>query len=368
MDYPIRKWEFTSLVEWAGKSSMAAANLEYPAYVVDADSRWNLVKGLLTGEVKFAAAATLLEPLALMEEVQSNMKTGNYKHIVVDPVTKLYTLHSRRASMAGRLSEAERKKRGYGKNVAKLHIDKADAVEVITNMAMYGVHTYYIWHKRAGIDHQGNQEVRDRISKVEVNTLRQSIDVQLEFTKVVNQTWQNGDKNAQNYLYGITVISARGMAGRPPNVGMTVWDPEGNFWKGMAARLERLIYTGFAGPSQAIAWATSQFEGDPPTDLQAEYDKKKAVWKPEIAGQMYSQWVEYVDALVKDPEAAKKPEKKQPQPTKQPVMEMKYGDGKPVEEGDQNDFLLYQKYFGQIAFDLQTLERAKQMNIEKGNW
>ena len=364
MDYPTRRWALTSLVEWAGKTTFLAANIASPAYVIDGDSRWGLVKHLVEGNVQFAAGAIILDPLALMEAVQRVMEKGVTKALCCDPITKLYSHHSRRASMAGRLSIQERENRGYGKNVAKLHVGKADTIEIITNLAMYGVDTYYTWHKREGVDAKGTKGIRDRISEVELNTLRQSIDVEIEFVKEVNPVWQKGEKNAQNFLYGATVKSARGLAGKPVSTGFTVWDTPNNFWNGGADRIERLIYTSFRDPKEAILWASQRFEGAPPLDLKAEYEKKKKVWNPDVAGQMYSQWIEYVDDLVKDPEAAKKPDKKQPEPD----IELKYKGGKPVAEKDVADFHIYQNSFGQVPYDFKTMDRAKQMNIEKGTW
>lgn len=362
MIYPSRKWALYSLVEWSGKTTFLAANIETPCFFIDGDNRLQLVEDLIDGPVIKATWKALVDPLALIQETRAAFMANEIRSVAADPLTKLYSSLSREAAMAGRLTMAEREKRGYGKNVAKLHVGKADMMESIANLAMYGVSLYVSWHQRKGANASGDIAVRDRISDVELNVLRQSIDVELEFGKAVNPAWQN-NKSVQEYLYSVTVERARGIGGKRANTGFTIWDTPGNHWRGGAARLERLIYTTFSGPEDAIIWAAKELEDRPGVDCEKEYEDLKKKIKPTHSGVMYANWVSHIDSLARraEPETITAP-------ATVAKADPKYGDGKAVPPDLREDFDIYKKKFGSPPYDEKVLLRARDSAIEKNDW
>lgn len=362
MIYPIRKWALFSLVEWSGKTTFLASNLETPCFYIDGDNRLQLVESLIDGEVIKATWQALTDPLALIQETRAAFMDKQMRSVVCDPVTKLYSAKSREAAMAGRLKPAEREKRGYGKNVAKLHVGKADMIESIANLAMYGVSLYVSWHQRKGSDSKGNIAVRDRISEVELNVLRQSIDVELKFGKKVNPAWQE-NKSKQEYLYSVQVVTARGIGGKRANTGFTIWDAPNNFWRGASSQLERLMYTTFSGPDDAIIWAAKEKKG---VDWQKEYEDLKEKIKPEHSGIMYASWVSHVDSLARSGEPDLKIEK--PVQATTVAGDAMYEDGKTVPPDLVDDCQIYRKKFGRLPYDEAVLVRAKESSLAKDDW
>ena len=364
MIYPSRKWALYSLVEWSGKTTFLASNIETPCFFIDGDNRLQLVEELIDGPVIKATWKALVDPLALIQETRAAFMANEIRAVAADPLTKLYSSLSREAAMAGRLTQAEREKRGYGKNVAKLHVGKADMMESIANLAMYGVSLYVSWHQRKGANASGDIAVRDRISDVELNVLRQSIDVELEFGKAVNPAWQK-NKSKQEYLYSVTVERARGIGGKRANIGFTIWDAPGNHWRGAGSRLERLMYTTFSGPEDAIMWAAQELK-DKHIDCEKEYGKLKVRIKPDHSGVMYANWVSHVDSLARSSDA-ESDIITAPDPTPA-TAEAKYDDGNTVPPELWDDFYTYKKKFGQLPYDEKVLLRARDNAIEKNDW
>lgn len=268
-------WALTSNGAGAGKSTFLGANAPRPVCVIDTDKRFNYVAGLTDGEVVYATTKNYIDPISLDEWLTAQAGAAT---LIVDSLTKLYSLQSRTAYM-----KLKQMNRDHVKgNRAALMTDKADVMALVRNAAALFENVFYVWHKTAGVDGTGAEEVRDMVSSIELERLDTSINVWLEFGK-------------DSKGYSITVTNARDMAGNKANTGFTVYDYPGNYWKGGAERLWNLIYTTFGSKAQAIQWAEKQLNHNDPAEVEALYDQVKEKAKPEKPVDMWIAWIEDVE-------------------------------------------------------------------------
>ena len=74
--------------------------------------------------------------------------------------------------------------------------------------------------------------------------------------------------------YAVTVgDETRGYADKP-NIGFTIYDRPGNYWRNSLARIYGLIYTTFSGQDGAINWGLKTLQKEDPVELEAFYDGK----------------------------------------------------------------------------------------------
>lgn len=284
-NYPDRLWGIQGPPE-SGKSTFLGANVERPTYVIDPDNRFAFVSGLGEGEiVRPATRAGNIKPLDIQEQAEiAVLVQMTAESIVVDTVSRIYSLYSRIASIKGNMSEDERKRRGLSKNKASDQVDKSNAMTILQNLAGFGVPVYYVWLTRHNKrDHQGNEETRTVISKMELDGLRSSLAAIIDFHRDVTLG------------YGATVIAARDFNGRPSNVDFTIYDKPNNYWRGGAERLERLMYTVFANEQEAVSWGMAQLKND-------DYGEIQDLFAHNSSGDTWAQksvsWIELVDNLV----------------------------------------------------------------------
>lgn len=283
--YPTRNWALVSVGAEAGKSTFVAANARTPAYVIDSDNRFDGVQGLADGEVLYPATPQgKIVPLDISEQAEDAIFNRGVQSVVVDSVTKIYSLHARRGFMRNRSGRGN-------KNKASEMISKSDAMTVLRDIAAYGTDLYYIWHETAGVDASGQSEVRAMISQVEMDRLFTSINAILRFKR-------------ENGRYAITVERVRDFGGRPANARFTIWDSPGNYWQGGAARLERLMYTSFSGQKEAIRWMGEQLGNEDPAEMENLYEHIKSERAPESPSQMWVAVVEETDRLLAETEGA----------------------------------------------------------------
>jgi len=307
-----RHWALFSDGAGAGKSTFLGSNVRRPAIVVDTDGRFGAVAPLADGEIIYPKQ--FIDPLTLVEELMVLVVEKEAKTVVFDSLTKLYSVHARIGYMRARA--------GRSKNKASEHIDKANAMSVARDIAVFGTDIFYCYHRTHGIDGMGNSEVRDMISGVEMARLATSINVSLEFFRKKDR-------------FGITVVEARDFGGRPANTGFTLYDEPGNYWAGGAERLERLIYSSFHSRDEAIKWGAKSL-GLLPEEAESEYERVKDVVSPETKPEMWIAWVQHVDDLVKDKTEDKTEDKNSPAsaPQEQPAAEIQVEDTEPAYETD----------------------------------
>jgi len=279
----VRHWALISHGAEAGKSTFIAANARAPIFVVDTDSRFSAVEALVQGEVIYPTQTR--NSRALAEEIMETFDKGDgrgFRTLAWDSLTKLYSIHARLAYM--------RNREGLQKNKAAGMIDKSNAMTIARDLAILGTDCYFVWHTTSGVDGMGQTEVRDMISSVERERLMTSVNVTLEFEHSRGQ-------------YGVKVVTARDFAGRKANTGFTLWDEPGNYWAGAADRLERLIYTSFVNPDEAIDWAVYQYKDKlstevMPDEMMGEYEHLKEKVQPQSASEMWVAWVQHIDSKV----------------------------------------------------------------------
>lgn len=277
----VRHWALISHGAEAGKSTFIAANARPPIMVVDTDSRFGAVEALVGG-----GADAVIYPKqtrnsrALAEEIMEVFDGRGFRTLAWDSLTKLYSIHARLAYM--------RNREGLTKNKAAGMIDKSNAMTIARDLAILGTDCYFVWHTTKGVDGMGQMEVRDMISTVERERLMTSVNVTLEFVVSEGQ-------------YAVKVVSARDFAGRKANTGFTIWDEPGNYWANVANDLERLIYTSFINPDEAIDWAVFQFQEKLGKEVMAdemmgEYEHVKESIQPQSASDMWVAWVQHIDS------------------------------------------------------------------------
>jgi hypothetical protein len=270
-------WALTSNGAGAGKSTFLGANAPRPICVVDTDRRFSYVDKLGEGEIVYADVKDYIEPLALDEWLTAN---AGMPTLIVDSLTKLYSIHARRAAMKVRQMNVDKAKG----NRAALMVAKSDVMSLVRNAAALFDNVFYVWHKTAGIDGTGQEEIRDMVSGIELDRLDTSINVWLDFAR-------------DNKGFSVTVANARDMAGRPANTGFTIYDYPGNYWRGGAERLYNLIYLPFSGKGEAISWAVKRLNHQDQAEVEAVYDQVKERAKPEKPSEMWVAWVEHVEKL-----------------------------------------------------------------------
>ena len=277
-----RHWGLHSHGALAGKSTFVAANCRPPLIVVDTDGRFEAVEGLVDGKVYYPEQ--VIDPLTLIEELIEMHGKYNPKSIAWDSMTKLYSIHARIGFMRGRSG----RKTADGKSINRAAelIDKSNAMTIARDLAILGTDVYYCWHTTSGVNGMGKSEIKDMISSIEKERLMTSINVVLEF-------------HVKDGNYGITVVSARDFGGRKSNTGFTIWDKPGNYWRGAAERLERLIYTAFTSKEEMMAWGAKCLQ-IMPDEAEGLYDYLKESHRDATRSQLTVAWIEHVRGLVKE--------------------------------------------------------------------
>lgn len=281
MKYPNRKWGLYSPNKWAGKTTFIEASMRTPAIIADYDDRFPVQQdGII-----LLSRKVIMNPLDLIETVERLIGEKEYKTIVVDTVTKLYQRYSRQAAMQIAQNRV--------KNKASTMVDKSNAMAIISTLSGYAPDIYYVWHQRpGGIDAKGQEVDRHKISDIELHTLHESVNVDLLFVREGNR-------------YGVTVENARDIGSVRVNRGFTVWDEPDNFWQGFADKLERLIYTSFKNPQEALRWGAQQVGNSDTAEIQDFYNQVKADAGAKSASEMWVAWVQAIDTHVAKKQAEK---------------------------------------------------------------
>lgn len=229
------------------------------------------------------------------------------------------------------------------------------------------------------------------VSEVELSRLQTSINAKFHFAKT------------QDGRFSVTVQEARDWAGVPVNVGFTIHDHPGNYWRGAAKRLERLMYTRFDGKDSAVAWGQKQLPDMDETAVAALYDEVRQKVNPKSPSAMWVSWVDEVDshqnghATLEQPEKPIKVESKQPAvspdsespqvvpdedgdtfdtmfpKSKSPALEPEvesdktYLNGTQVRPEDAANFVKYQEKFRKDPFNKIALYKAIEYANEKGD-
>jgi hypothetical protein len=269
-----RQWALISDGAELGKSTFIASNARPPLLVIDTDGRFGAVEALAAGKVFYLDQ--VLDPRLILEDTMNLHLKEKLGTISFDSLTKLYSFHARHAYMQNL--------DGISKNKAAAMVRKSNAMTVARDLAILGTDIFYSWHTTAGISGKGEAETRDMISEVERSRLATSINVTLQFIRVEG-------------LYGIKVVGARDFGGRPANVGFALFDPPGNYHRGMADKIERLLYTAFTGKPEAVKWAARELEIEI-DEAEGMYEYEKENVKPKSPSDMWVAWVQKIDSLV----------------------------------------------------------------------
>ena len=286
----------------SGKSTFVAANVKGKTLVFDSDGRWASVAPLAEGATfTYADKAAVVKPIVMADELD-RILVEDFEMIIVDSVTKIYSIHARRASMQGRLSNQERSQRGLTAKYRDM-IDKADAMQLLANIPAYGAGVFYIWHRGDGLN--VNKRVAsageydtvevDKISEIELNTLKASMSMVLKF-----------QKQADGYY--ATVESARAITNRAPRTGFSVRDYPGNFWAGGLDRITDLVYTHFSSQDEALAWVAFMLGGEA-DDYVDFYNDTKDTRKPQNASMM---WFHLIDRAYDEKQKRKGDQESEP--------------------------------------------------------
>lgn len=374
-----------------------------PAIIADYDDRFPVQQD----DIILLSRKVIMNPLDLIETVERLIGEKDYKTIVVDTVTKLYQRYSRQAMMQIAQNRV--------KNKASTMVDKSNAMAIISTLSGYAPDIYYVWHQRpGGINAKGQTEDRHKISDIELHTLHESVNVDLLFVREGNR-------------YGVTVENARDLGSVRVNRGFTLWDDPDNFWEGFADKLERMIYTSFKNPQDAIRWGMQQTGNSDTAEIQDFYNQVKADAGAKTAGEMWVAWIQAVEGHVAKKQAEKpaviadaapnpSPSPQTPSPVvddgppvadRQPVVhdfeelesasqsrptavpeptapesapetkvqepggdqeELFYLGGEAVAAEDTADLLIFQGKFGRLPSDQTQLHNSKRVNEEKGTW
>ena len=274
-----------------GKTTFFASNAIPPIYAIDADKGFVRTRKAMvsrfsevTGKIYHPTNKGCLVPLFIHQEAEKNIFENKIKTTVIDSVTKIYGFNTRPAVMAGRMSPDERVKYGFSRNVAANLRDKADAIQVLTYLAGYGTHIFYIWHEQQTVDMastgSGKVELvmRETMSPEERKRLLTSIDIVLRF---------HVDKGR----YAVTVDPETRGYGVKPNTGFTIYDKPGNFWRGALERLYGLIYTTFESKEEAIAWGQNKLDLKDNLNTSDWYEEVKSRTEPKNHNDMWIAWM-----------------------------------------------------------------------------
>lgn len=379
----------------AGKSTFAAANARGNVYAIDSDRSLHRMTSLIEGRLTSASVKGSLIPLDIFEEAEDAVLYGNgaIGTIIVDTVTKIYAQWARKASMLGRLKTSERVARGGSKNKASDMVDKANAIAVLAQLAAYGTDIFYLWHERESVDMNTFSAItKETISDVERQKLLASIDVVLRFRREQH----NGEHRYTVYVDPET----RDFGDQRANKDFTYVDPPDNYWRGAMDTLERLIYTSFSGPDEAIAWAVRELDHQDPAEVEDLYTQVKKRRQPKKAYQMWPHWIMAIDewkarraarqeepavsvsAPAPEPEAPEplepealeplEPEPESPAPAPMPAAtsngHLEFGNGKGVPDELAGYYQLYQEKFDRPPFDENTLKGSIAYHQEHGEW
>jgi hypothetical protein len=266
----------------SGKSTFVAANVTGRCLVFDSDGRWDSVAPLAGGaEFLMANRAANVKPLVMADELD-RIVTEDVSLVIVDSVTKIYSVHARKASMQGRLGRQERQDRGLGAAKYTDMLNKADAMQLLANIPAYGAGVFYIWHRgealNVGKKVQGAGEYDmvevDKISQVELDTLKASMSMVLAFTRGADGG------------YYVTVESARAITNKAPRVGFAIADYADNYWKGGLQRIHDLTYVNFTGQNNAMEWVAGKL-GGVADDYIDFYEHVKEQYRPKTSSQMW---------------------------------------------------------------------------------
>lgn len=260
-----RHWALSSHGALLGKTTFIASNCRTPIIVVDTDGRFDAVEALIDGEVFYPSQ--VINPLTLAEEIMELCATNKIGSIAFDSLTKLYSIHARMAYMRNQQG------RGSSKSRAAEMVHKSNAMTIARDMAMLGTDMYYTWHTTSGVDSGGQSEIRSMISDIERERLQTSINVTLEFIE-------------DSGCYGARIQNARDFGGRKANIGFTIWDAPGNYWRGAADWIEELIYTSFTGKPEAVAWVARELSLEI-DEAEGVYDYVKESHAPETPALMW---------------------------------------------------------------------------------
>lgn len=405
-----------------GKTTFFAANAISPIYAIDADKGYVRTRKAMvskfpevSGEIYHPTNKGCLVPLQIHQEAERNIFDKNVKTTVIDSVTKIYGFNTRPAVMAGRMTAADREKYGFSKNKASNLQNKADAIQVLTYLAGYGTHIFYIWHEQETVDMEsvkkGKMELimRESMSKEERKRLFTSVDIVLRFSMVQGR-------------YAITVDPETRGYGSKPNTGFTIYDKPGNYWRGALERLYGLIYTTFDSKEEAVSWGQKILNIPDSVEADAWYEEVKVRAKPDKPSDMWMAWMlavedkfyarkngqekiditgefteadkqqaakaidevlaaedahalgvpeDEVEAMVNEELSTGQVDEQQvlaedlgedPDKMVDAALGRLYGDGSEVGNDDYADFQEYRKRFGKEPYDLKLLHRAKGLN------
>lgn len=353
-----------------GKSTFLMSNARGNIWAVDAEHALERYKDLAEGELFYPSPQGCVDPIHIFLEAENHIWDNKIGTIGVDAVTKIYGRQSRVASMAGRLSKEQRERLGFGKSKAKDMVGKADAIQVLTNLIVYGTDVMYIWHEGEYLDVASKSYDmirRDAISAVERNRLMTSVDIVLRFS-------------IEKGYYRVYVDpETRNVGRQPARTGFYLGDPPGNFWEGTMDKLENLIYLSFSSPDEAIKWG-SEALGTSVETVKDLYDHIKDEKKPTSASKMWFAFILGVyevnngDPIKVKGDNEQEPGKREPvvvPPTKpsqpdyvpepEPVEEIEfvYGNGLDVAEDEMQDFVIYITKFGRTPYDRKLVENSK---------
>lgn len=276
----------------SGKSNFLAANAKSPAFVVDADGRFEAVAHMMEHPPIYASRKACVQPLELHNDLE---KHGfDVASIIFDSASKLYSQHSRVASMRMNAfkNKSEREAAGLNANKASDMVAKADMMKVIGNSPIYGADIYYVWHKNKGLDvkkmlagqYKDLMTDKDSISDVELDRLAASMNLLLVFT-------------VENGVYKIRVEMARDFGGQKANLGVVITDYPGNYWNNGLVRVLETVYANFSGQEDSLTWAAKKSDLSE-SQLIDLYNDVKDTAKPKKHREMWIAWVTRIHSIV----------------------------------------------------------------------
>ena len=361
-----------------GKSTFLMSNARGNVWAVDAEHGLERYKDLTESELFYPSKRGCVDPIHIFLEAEKSVWDKKIETIAIDSVTKIYGRQSRVASMAGQLTKQQREKLGFGKSKAKDMVGKANAIQVLTNLIVYGTDVFYVWHSGEYLDVASttyDMIQRDAISTVERKRLMTSVDIVLRFS-------------LEKGSYRVFVDpETRNIGRQPARTGFYLTDPPRNFWAGTMDKLENLIYLSFSSPEEAIEWGAEAL-GKAVEDMTDFYTHVRDEAKPKTASLMWFAWISAIysegNGNINPGNNGQGPDKKETEPTKpiqptqppakqpepdyvpepEPVtdLEFVYGNNDEVPEDDMRDFLVYVTKFGRAPYEPSQLRASKGMH------
>lgn len=281
-NYPRRQWSLCGYPD-SGKSTFAARMADV-MLVIDADQRFDMVSGLVSG---IAYTSDDARENVLVGEIVRNLHEAmpadmpDVQLIVVDSLTTIIAPLVAGAVLGNM--------HGENKNRSAAFVEKAATMRVLQDaVTRWGTDTLWIYHLQDGRDENGRKHTTTSIPPTELARLQRSLNASLRIVL---------DKAGKR---GIFVEWAR--AGR---AGMTLWDDSGS-WVDMPAKLEAAMYDGlkagevqptsFANPRQAMAWAVQRGAYADEKAAKEGYEAVKAAGSPQNASEMWALWIAHVAA------------------------------------------------------------------------